>query len=141
VFVLLLHLAEAFEDLVHLVKAGGVFERLLQGFEFVVKYADAARPGDGFIEHGPALHLFDVLPEVADGELLRHGDIAFVGSLFADDHAEQGGLAGAVGSDQTDLFAGVQLEVGVDKNELLAVLLIEVGKRNHPNLQGSRLSG
>ena len=131
VLVFFLHFAEAGEDAVHLVGARGIFHGVLQRFELVMQVADAAAAGDGFVEHGAALHLFDVLAEVADGELLRDGDLAFVGVFFADDHAEEGGLAGAVGADQADLFAGVELEGGVDEDELLAVLLIDVGKRNH----------
>ena len=53
------------------------------------------------------------------------------GDFFADDHAEERGLAGAVGSDEADLFAGVQLKGGVDEDKLFAVLLIDAGKRNH----------
>ena len=54
------------------------------------------------------------------------------GDFFADHHAEERGFAGAVGADQADLLAGVQLKRGVDEYELLAVLLIDIGKRNHP---------
>ena len=60
---------------------------------------------------------------------------AFVGRFLADDHAEEGGLAGAVGADEADLLAGVELEGGVDEDELLAVLLVDVGKRNHRTLR------
>ena len=55
-------------------------------------------------------------------------DFAFVGVFLADDHAEERGLAGAVGTDQADLLAGVQLKGGVDEDQLLAVLLVDVGK-------------
>ena len=60
----------------------------MEVFEFVVQVADTAAAGDGFVEHGAALHLFDVLAEVADGEFFGDGDFAFVGGLLADDHAE-----------------------------------------------------
>ena len=99
----------------------------------MVQVADAAAAGDGFVEHGAAVHLFHVLAEVADGELLGDGDFAFVGRFLADDHAEEGGLAGAVGADQADLFARVELERGVDEDELFAVLLVDVGEGNHEN--------
>ena len=58
-------------------------------------------------------------------------DLAFVGHFFADDHAEERGLAGAVGTDQADLLAGIQLEGGVDEDQLLAVLLVDVGEGDH----------
>ena len=117
----------------------GIFHGVVQVFQFVVQIADAAAAGDGFVEHGAALHLFHVLAEVADGQLLGDGDVAFVGVFFADHHAEERGLAGAVGSDQADLLAGVQLKGGVDEDELLAVLFVDVGKGNHPEYQASRI--
>ena len=98
----------------------------MQVFELVVQIAGASAAGDGFIEHRPALHLLHVLAEVADGQLLGNRDFALVGGFLADDHAEQGRLAGAVGPDQADLFAGVQLKGGVDEDQLLAVLLIDI---------------
>ena len=111
----------------------GIRHGVLQLFELVVQVADAAAAGDGFVEHRAARHLLDVLAEVADGQLLRHGDLALVGRLLADDHAEDRGLAGAVGPDQADLLAGIQLERGVDEEELLAVLLVDVRERDHVN--------
>ena len=94
---------------------------------------DAPAAGDGLVEHGAALHLLHVLAEVADGQLLGNRDVALVGDFLADDHAEERGLAGAVGADQADLLAGVQLKGGVDENQLLAVLLVDAGERNHRN--------
>ena len=44
--------------------------------------AEALGAGDRFVEHRPARHLLDVLPEVADGELAREGDVALVWLLF-----------------------------------------------------------
>ena len=137
VLVLFLHVAEAVEDRVHLVGARRVLHGVLQRFELVVQVADAAAAGDGLVEHGAARHLLDVLAEVADGEPLRDRDLAFVGRLFADDHAEERGLAGAVGADQADLLAGIELKGGVDEDELLAVLLVDVGEGDHSRDQGS----
>ncbi len=102
--------------------------RVLERFELVVQIADAAAAGDGLVEHRAALHLLHVLAEVADGQLLRNRDVALVGVFLADDHAEERGLAGAVGADQADLLAGVQLKGGVDEDQLLAVLLVDIGK-------------
>ena len=54
-----------------------------------------------------------------------------VGGLLADDQAEHGGLAGAVGPDQPDLLAGIELERGLDEQDLPAVLLADVVERDH----------
>ena len=78
VVVLLLDLAEALEDLVHLAGAVGIAHRVLERFQLVVQVADAAAAGDGFVEHRAPRHLLDVLPEVADGGLPRHGHLAVV---------------------------------------------------------------
>ena len=110
----------------------GIFHGVLQGFQFVVQVAHAAAAGDGFIEHRAALHLLHVLAEIADGQPLGNRNLALVGIFFADHHAEKRRLAGAVGADQADLLAGVQLKGGVDEDQLLAVLLVDIGKRNHP---------
>ncbi len=80
--VLLLHLAEAREDLVHVVRARRIGHRVLQLFELVMQIADAAAAGDGFVQHRAARHLLDVLAEVADGQLLRHRDLALVRRLL-----------------------------------------------------------
>ena len=66
VVVLLLDHPEALEDLVHLVRPVRVRHGLLQRFQLVVQVAQAAAARDGFVEDGAALHLLDVLAEVAD---------------------------------------------------------------------------
>ena len=73
----------------------------------MVEIAGAAAAGYGFVENRSALHFFYVLAKISDRQFFGDGDGAFVGVFFADDHAEEGGFAGAVGSDQTDFFAGV----------------------------------
>ena len=131
VVVLLLHLAEARQDGVHLVPAVGIPHRVLQALELVVQVAHAAAARDGLVEHRAPGHLLDVLPEVPDGELPGNGDLPLVGGLLADDEPEQRGLPRAVGADQADLLAGVQLERRVDEEDLPAVLLAEMGKGDH----------
>src|ERR1017187_1524372 len=138
VLVGLLDLAEAGDDRVHGGGLWGIFHGAMEGLEFVVQIADPAAAGDGLIEHGTAGHLFDVLAEIADGELFGNRDIAFVRHFLTDHHAEEGGFAGAVGADQADLLAGVQLKGSVNENQLLAVLLVDAGKGNH---RSSRLAG
>ena len=131
VLVGLLHLAEAGEDGVHLVRARGIAHRVLQRLELVVQVAEAAAARDGLVEHGAAGHLLDVLAEVADGELAGDRDLALVRRLLSDDQAEERGLARAVGTDEPDLLARVELEGRVDEKDLPAVLLAEMGERDH----------
>ena len=107
VLIFFLDLAKAVEDFVEFAGAVGIFHGVLEGFEFVVEVAQPAAAGDGFVEHGAAGHLLDVLPEVADGELFGQRDIALIGLFFANHHAEEGGFAGTVGAYEPDLFAGV----------------------------------
>ena len=110
VVVFLLHFAEAREDLVHVVGAAGVRHGVLQLFELVVQVADAAAAGNRFIEHRASRHLFDVLAEVADGQLLRDGDFAFVGRFLTGDHPKHRRLPGAVRADKAGFLARIQLE-------------------------------
>ena len=91
--VLVLDLAEALEDRLHLVGPRGVGEGVLEVHQLVVQVAEAAAPGDRLLEDRAARHLLDVLPEVADGELLRDGDVPVVGVLLAGDHPEDRRLA------------------------------------------------
>ena len=109
--VLLLHFAEAAQqDRVHVVGLRRDRQRVLQRLELVVQRAGTAAAGDRLVEHRPSGHLLDVLTEVADRQLLRHRYLAIVRHLFADDHAEERRLARAVGADQADLLAGIELE-------------------------------
>jgi hypothetical protein len=107
VLVFLLHLAEAGEDAVHVVALARVGHVVLQRLELVVQVAEAAAAGNGFVEHRAAGHLLDVLPEVADGEALRHRHVALVGRFLADDHPEERGLAGAVRADEPTFSPGL----------------------------------
>ncbi len=108
--VFLLHLAKARQNLVHLVRARGIFQTLLQVFQFVMQIANPSASGDGFIQHRPAAHLLHILAEIADGQPLRNGDLAVVGLLLSNHHTKERGLAGAIGADQADLLAGIQLK-------------------------------
>ncbi len=129
--VLLLHVAEALDDLLQLVAAVRVRHGVLEVHQLVVEVPQAAAAGDGLVQHGAARHLVHFLPEVADGELLREAHHAVVGMLLAHDHAEQRGLARAVGPHQPDLLARIELEGRVDEEHLLPVLLADIGKRDH----------
>ena len=72
VFVLLLHFAEAREDAVHVRGTIGVGHRLLESFELVMQIAQPAAAGNRLVQDRTTRHLLDVLPEVANGQLLRH---------------------------------------------------------------------
>ena len=105
---LALHLAVAGDDLVHLVGAVGVGHRGLEFGELAHQRAGGTGALHDFGDGAAALHVADVLAEVADGDAAIDGDLALVGLLLAGDQAEQRGLAGAVGSDEADLFAALQ---------------------------------
>ncbi len=138
VLVFLLHFAEAGQDAIHVVRLRGIPHGMMQVRQLVVQIAELPAAGDGFIENGAPLHLLHVLAEVADGQLFRHRNVALVGGFFADDHAEQGRLARAVGTYQADLLPWVQLKRGVDKDQLFAVLLVDIGERDHSKYQVSK---
>ena len=72
-----------------------------------MQIAEPSAARDGFVEHRSPAHLFDILPEIADGELLRDRDLPVIRGLLADDHPEQRRLASAVGTDEADLFPGL----------------------------------
>ena len=129
--VLLLDIAEAGQDLVHLIGLVRVAHVAFEIGQPVVQLAHPPAAGDRLVEGRVAAHRFDVLPEVADRRALRNRDVALVGLLFTGDHAEDRRLPGAVGPDQTDLLPGSQLERGIDEQHLPSVLLGDVGERDH----------
>jgi hypothetical protein len=133
VVVLLLDLAEAGQDLVHVVGLVGVGHGVLEVLELVVELAQPAASGNGLVEHGAARHLFHVLPEVPDRQLLGDGHLTLVGAFLARDHAEEGGLARSVRTHEADLLAGVELEGGLDEQDLPAVLLADAREGDHEN--------
>src|SRR4029078_7246247 len=122
--ILLLHLAVARQR-------GVVVQVLLELEELVMQIAEAAAAGDGLVEPGPAAHLVALLPEVADGDLLRHGDGAVVHRLLARDYAKERGLARAVRPDQPRPLPRIELEGGIDEDDLTAILLADAGEGDH----------
>jgi hypothetical protein len=134
VLVFLLHFAEARKDAIHVAGLRGVAHRVLQRLELVVQIAQPSAAGNRLVQDRAARHLLDVLPEVADGQLLRHRDFALVWRFFADDHPEQRGLARAVRPDETHLFAWIELERRLDEEHLPAVLLADSRERNHTTI-------
>ena len=97
---------------------------MIELFELVMEIADAPAAGGHLVEHRASGHLLDVLPEIADAHLLRDRNLPFVGHFFARDHPEDGRLAGAVRTDEADLFTRIELERGVDEEDLSAVCLL-----------------
>ena len=61
-----------------------------------------AQRRERFLQHRPPAHLGRVLRQIADRRALRARDTARVGRDNLGDHAQQGGLAGAVEADQAD---------------------------------------
>lgn len=60
---------------------------------------------DGLVAGGGAF-----LGQVAKGEAALHGDGAVVGRLFIENDGEERGFPGAIGADETDAVATVQLQ-------------------------------
>jgi hypothetical protein len=131
VLVLLLHFAEPGERPIHLVRARAVRHGVVQRFELVMQVADPAAARDRLVDHRSPGHLLDVLPEVSDRQLPRHGHLPLVRRFLADDHPEERGLAGAIRTDEPDLLAWIELEGGVDEEDLAPVLFADAGERNH----------
>ena len=98
---------------------------MLQRFQFVMKVAEASASRDGLVQHRTPRHLFHILAEIADRQLLRHGNLALVRRFFAGYHAKERGFSGAVRADKPDLLAGVELEGSIDEQNLAAVLLAD----------------
>src|SRR5262249_30312767 len=108
-----------------------IAHRSIDPLELVVQLADAAAAVDRLVDDRPPRHLLDVLAEVADRELLRNRDVAFVGDFFAGAHAEARRLAGPVPADEPAFLAGVSRTRRVAKRNLPAVLLADAGQRDH----------
>jgi hypothetical protein len=104
---------------------------VLKIFELMMQRAEAAAAGNRFVEHGTAGHLFDILSKVADRHFPWDRHFPVVRCFFADDHAEQRRFSRAVGPDEADLLAFVQLEGCVDEQHLSAVLLADFRERDH----------
>jgi hypothetical protein len=129
VLVARLDLAEPRDDVVEIV-AGGLEPRAERG-ELLAEPRHLAGAGAGLGEDRSPAQLADVLPEVAQRQLPRPLDRAVVGLLLAGDQPEHRGLARAVGPDQADLLAGVDLKRRIDEQDLSAVLLAHRAERDH----------
>src|SRR5262249_46169815 len=126
-----LRLAELLDQRLHFVEALGVGERVLELLQSFARFGDGARAGERRGEHAPALHLADVLREVADGRAAIDRDLPRVRVLLAHDHAEDGRLARAVRADEAVLLTLEDRARGVEEEDLLAVLLRDRVEPNH----------
>ena len=104
------------------------------------RLATSPRAGAGLREDRSAAQIADVLPKVAERELPGLFHDAVVGSILAGDQPKHRALAGAVGPDEPDLLARVDLERGIDEQDLAAELLGHLGKRDHAPLIYSTLT-
>src|SRR3954469_16188911 len=86
--VLLLRVAEARQDAVHVAGLRGIFHGSLQILELVVEHSGAAAAGDGLVYDRAALHLLHILPEVADREFPGDRDFTLIGGFFTHYHSE-----------------------------------------------------
>ena len=77
-----LHVAEALDERVHLVRALGVGQRVLQLVQLGGDLGDGAGAGHRLGDGGAAGHLAHVLAEVADGDAAIDGDLPAVGRLL-----------------------------------------------------------
>jgi hypothetical protein len=135
--VLALHLAEALEDRVQLVGALGIAHRLLELGELVVQVTQPPAARDRLVDHAAPAHR----PRPGGSSRSRRAsapDDAVVGLLLANDQAEERRLARAVGADESDLVAGVELEARFDEQEAAAVVLRDVVEDDHEAEEGTR---
>ena len=75
--------------------------------------------------------LLDLLGEKADAQVLAGADLAAVERHLPHDEAEQGGLAGAVGPDQPDAHARLDVQAGLVEQHLAAERFGDVGDVEH----------
>ena len=79
------------------------------------------------LEHGADASLH--VPQMRIGS--QHRNAARVGTRQTQQHSHQRGLAGAVGTEQRQQFAGVNLEIQVAQCDNLSVALLQVAALGH----------
>jgi len=75
--------------------------------------------------------LFDLLGEKADPQVLPGADLAAVQRHLPHDEAQKGGLARAVGADQPDAHARLDMQAGLVEQHLAAERFRDVGEVQH----------
>ena len=126
-----LHLAVAGDDVVHVASARRIRHGGLEFLQLDRHRAHGACAIHHLGHRAAAGHLADILAEIADGDAAIDGDLALVGLLFARDHPEKRGFAGAVGADQAGLLPLLQRRRGFDEENLVAMLLADVVETDH----------
>src|SRR6185503_781296 len=124
-----LDVAEPRDDVVEVF--AGRLEPGAERGQLLAELRHLAGAGAGLGEDRAPAQLPDILAEIAERQLARPLDRAVVGLVLAGDQPEHRGLARAVGPDQPDLLAGVDLERRVDEQDLPAVLLADRAERDH----------
>ena len=133
---------------------GGVAVAFQEGLEFVVRHGrghgrfhlpdllaqggDLAGGGHDLGQGRSAGHLAHLLGKIADHRASGAGNLALVRLLLPGDQAENGRLAGAVGTDQAGAGGRENLHGGVVEQHPGAVLLADVGQMDHGNSQEKR---
>ena len=126
-----LRLAIKLDDLVHIVGLVGVAHGGLQLAQARGDFAHRACAVHHLGGGAAAGHFTDILAEIADGDAPIDAHLTLIRQLLAGDHAEQCGLARAVGADETDLLAPLKGGGGLDEENLMAVLLGNVVEADH----------
>jgi hypothetical protein len=126
-----LHLAIALDQRVHVVGLLGIGHRRLELGDLDRQRAYRPDPVHDRRNGAHARHFTDVLAEIADGHAGIDRHLAVIGLLLPRDHAEQRGLAGAVGAHEPRLFPLLEAHRRVDEQDLVAVLLADVVEANH----------
>ena len=101
------------------------------GSEGFFEGLDFSRAAGGEVEGGFGTDGFGFLREVAEGGPFIALDRARVGLITAKDEGENGRFARAVGADERDALAVVDLHVGVFKEKTAAVGFLEIADGQH----------
>ena len=104
---------------------------MLQVAQLSRDFRDRAGAVHRFSHHRLALHLSDVLAEVADGDAAVHRYLALVRLLRLGDEAEERRFAGAVRADEPDVLAAMDDGGGTDEEHLPSVLQRDVVEADH----------
>jgi hypothetical protein len=76
-------------------------------------------------------HVSHILGKIADGGFFCAGDFAAVNGFLTRNEAENRGLSGTIGTDQSGSRAGGNLKTGPQKKDLGTILFGYIGKVNH----------
>ena len=126
-----LRLPELLDETVHLVGERRGRELRFQVAKSCPRVRDRARAVERRRHDAHVAHLADVLAEVADGRAALDRDLAGVRLFFPHDHAKDGRLARAIGTNEPDLLTAKKGARGVHEENLAAVLFGDGVEANH----------